>query len=37
MKLMNRDDWSLALLFSSTLVEKFYAFVGLGAVIEITC
>jgi uncharacterized membrane protein YuzA (DUF378 family) len=37
MKLTNRDDWSLAHLFSSTLVENFYAVVGLSAVIEITC
>lgn len=37
MKLMNRDDWSLAHLFSSTLVEIVYAVVGLGAVIGITC
>jgi hypothetical protein len=36
MKLMNRDDWSLAHLFSSTLVENSYAVVGLGAVIAIT-
>jgi hypothetical protein len=34
---MNRDDWSLAHLLSSTLVEKFYAVVGLDAVIGITC
>jgi len=37
MKLMNRDDWSLAHLFSSTLVEIVYAVVALGAVIGITC
>ena len=37
MRLMNRDDWSLAHLFSSMLVETFYAVVGLGAVTGITC
>ena len=37
MKLINRDDWSLAHLLSSTLVENSYAIIGLGAVIGVTC